>query len=448
MIYIEREILSALKKSIDEHFYISALIGPRQTGKTTLLNKLKDFLENEKGIPKEKIFYFNLDNVDLRSKIKTDFKYIQKEIEANLGFALGNLQTPVYLFIDEAQKSPEIFDLMKIIFDEYQDNVKIFLSGSSSFNIQKHSAETLAGRIRFFYLYPFSLRELINHYIHPLKNSLLQTIINGEYEDANYTKMQAQIYGDREKIFPVWQQALLFGFLPKIFQLGASDDKNFYLRDFINTYIEKDIKLLKEVGDIELFSRVLSLFISEDSQLLNIAGIANNFGISRLTLNKYFSILKETNVLYSIFPFVRKNSKKLVKSSKIIFFDNGFINYESKIFSFEQLLSSNKLGVILENIIINNALRYITNSPTPPNIYFWRDYEGHEIDLIIETADKIIPIEITYSSKIASDKRINFKSFYKSFPHAENGFIVYTGEHQSIKLKDKKITAIPFWMWW
>lgn len=447
MFYIEREILSALKKSVNEYFYISALIGPRQTGKTTLLNKLKDFLENEKGIPKENIFYFNLDNVDLRSKIKADFKYIQKEIETNLGLALSSLSVKIYLFIDEAQKSPEIFDLIKMIFDEHQDNVKIFLSGSSSFNIQKHSAETLAGRIRFFYIHPFSLRELINYYIHPLKDSLAQTIINGEYEDASYLKMQAQIYKDREKIFPIWQQALLFGFLPKIFQLDNSEDKNFYLRDFINTYIEKDIKLLKEVGDIELFSRVLSLFISEDSKLLNIAGIANNFGISRLTLNKYFSILKETNVLYSIFPFVRQNSKKLIKSSKIIFFDNGFINYESKIFSFEQLLSSNKVGAIFENIIINNALRYTANSPTPPNIYFWRDYEGHEIDLIIETAGRIIPIEITYSSKITSDKKINFRAFYKNFPKAEDGFIVYAGEHQLIHAGDRKITAIPFWMW-
>lgn len=447
MIYIEREILSALKKSMNEHFYISALIGPRQTGKTTLLNKLKDFLEKEKGISATRIFYFNLDNVDLRSKIKIDFKYIQKDIEANLGSALDSLQTPIYIFIDEAQKSPEIFDLMKIIFDDYQDKVKIFLSGSSSFNIQKHSAETLAGRIRFFYLYPFSLRELINHYIHPLKDSLLQTIINGKYEDSNYLKMQAQIYRDREKIFPIWQQALLFGFLPKIFQLDSSEDKNFYLRDFINTYIEKDIKLLKEVGDIELFSRVLSLFISEDSQLLNITGIANNFGISRITLNKYFSILKETNVLCSIFPFVRQNSKKLIKSSKIFFFDNGFINYESKIFSFEQLLSSKKIGAVFENIIINNALRHTANSSTPPNIYFWRDYDGHEIDLVIEIGDKIIPIEITYSPKITSDKRINFRAFYKSFPKAEDGFIIYTGEHQSINVENKKITAIPFWMW-
>lgn len=226
------------------------------------------------------------------------------------------------------------------------------------------------------------------------------------------------------------------------------EDKRFYLRDFIDTYLEKDIRLLKEIGDIDLFSRVLDLFISQDAQLLNIAKISNNFDVSRITLAKYLSILKETNVICLIHPFIKQVSKKLVKSQKIIFFDNGFINYQSKIFDREQLLTTSKIGSVFENIIINNILRRIENSSTPPSIYFYRDYQGHEIDIVIETADKIIPVEITYSSKINKDKMQNFRAFYKDFPLAENGFIVYSGDFSKFSVENKTITAIPFWMWW
>lgn len=449
MFYIERDILVQLKQSLKEHFYISALIGPRQVGKTTLLNKLGEFLEQGMQVEKKRIFYFNFDNADLRNKAKADFKYILKEIEAVLGAPLTDSKMLVYLFIDEAQKVPEIFDLVKMIFDENQDKIKIFLSGSSSFNIRKNSAETLAGRIRFFYLYPFTIREITQHILSKnLESSLLDIILSGNFTKDGYSKLQSQIYASRENIFPIWNQSIVFGFLPKIFQLENLEDKRFYLRDFIDTYLEKDIRLLKEIGDVDLFSRVLDLFISQDSQLLNTARISNNFDISRITLTKYLSILKETNVVSLISTFSGKISKKLIKSPKIIFFDNGFINYHSKIFDREQLLTTGKIGSVFENIIINNILRHIENSSTPPNVYFYRDYQGHEIDIVVETADKIIPIEITYSSKIIKDKIKNFRAFYKDFPQSEDGFIVYSGDFDQASIDGKTITAIPFWMWW
>lgn len=449
MQYIKRDIISQLEQSLKEHFYISALIGPRQVGKTTLLNKMGEFLEKEMQIEKKRIFYFNFDNADLRNKIKADFKYILKEIEAVLGASLADFKMPVYLFIDEAQKVPEIFDLVKMFFDENQDKIKIFLSGSSSFNIRKKSAETLAGRIRFFYLYPFTIREIIKHILGDiLENSLLDDVLSGNFTEDGYKKFQSQIYASREKILPIWNQSIIFGFLPKVFQLENLEDKRFYLRDFIDTYLEKDIRLLKEIGDIDLFSRVLDLFISHDSQLLNTARVSNNFDISRITLTKYLSILKETNIIALIPTFSGQTSKKLIKSPKIIFFDNGFINYHSKIFEREQLLATGKIGSVFENIIINNILRHIENSSTPPGIYFYRDYQGHEIDIVIETADKIIPIEITHSSNTIKDKIKNFRAFYKDFPQAEDGFIVYSGEFNKISIDGKTIFAIPFWMWW
>ncbi len=147
-----------------------------------------------------------------------------------------------------------------------------------------------------------------------------------------------------------------------------------------------------------------------------------------------------------LFPFT-KISHQAVKSPKLYFFDHGLVNYQKKIYSLEQLEASEALGTVFENIIVNNTISHFANDPMPPWINFWRDYQDHEIDLVISWPEKIIPVEITASAKINKQKIINFKAFYKAHPGAENGLIVYHGDFQELEISGKKIFAVPHWMW-
>lgn len=444
-IYINRAIYPLLEKSLKKP-YISAILGPRQTGKTTLLEKIKEnILTSGEG---KNIISFNLDDLELRTWFKQNPKVFFNSIEEQIGLPLAKIREKVYIFIDEVQKVPEIFELLKILYDKYSEKFKIFISGSSSFKLQKKASETLAGRIRFFYLYPLTISELVSFYLTKPENSLIETILQTKLNRERFLKIQSQIYSQKDNFSPYWNNLLLFGGLPGIFTEKNREEKLFALRDFIRTYIERDIRDLPEVGNIDLFSRIFNLFLSQDSQVLNFSKLSSDFDISRLTIKKYFSILQQTYVLKSIPPFVKKFRQQLVKSPKIVFFDNGLINYQRKIYSLEQLKASNQIGQIFENIIINNLLNYTANQPTLPSLYFWRDYLGHEIDLIIETVDSIIPIEITYQPKISKEKIKNFKTFFNLYPKTKFGLLVYSGNFQEIQIENHKIFAIPYWMWW
>ena len=154
--FIKREIWESLVKDFEKK-EVAILLGPRQTGKTTLLMQLIKHLEN-KGCPKKNIFYFNFDDVDIRSKIKLNFYFIKKEIELTLGKLIEEVDEQIYIFIDEGQKVPEIFDLVKIFYEK-KYHIKVFISGSSSINIKDKSTETLAGRVHYFYLSPLVFSE-------------------------------------------------------------------------------------------------------------------------------------------------------------------------------------------------------------------------------------------------------------------------------------------------
>lgn len=391
---------------------------------------------------------FNFDLPELRARVSSRPESFLQTIEQNFGQTLASITGRKFIFIDEAQKLPAVFDVLKIIHDQRKQHLKIIISGSSSLNLYQHSAETLAGRVRFFRVSSLSWQELAAHHLSLNSNqSLISAIVKNEFTDDKYLALQQPLFRAQNQIEIVWNNYFLAGGLPEIYLMEKHEQRSLALRDYIATYLDKDIRALKTVGDADVFLSALNYFLQNDSQLINLSSLSESIGLQRVTLKKYLQILSDTFLVSEIAPFVRP-AKQSVKSPKIYFFDHGLINYVKKIYSLEQLSVSEQFGAAFESIIVNNCLKHFANDPEPGTINFWRDYQDHEIDLIITNGKNIIPIEITASAQIARQKTNNFKSFFRANPECGVGYIVYQGEFQKITIGNKTVFLIPHWMWW
>lgn len=445
---IKRSINQLLQKHLMDN-KITAILGPRQTGKTTAIKYLIENLPPEAKILPKNIASFSLDDPELLTNWQIDPKKLIRDIEFKLGKTISGQKERLCVFIDEAQKAPAIFNIIKMLYDEYFDKIKIIITGSSSLSIRQKSAETLAGRIIFFHLSPLSWSEIASEFIIDLSDqpSPIMETIKGDLTWEKMLSSQAPLFKQKEKLDFYWRKIAVCGGLPEIFLEQEKERKEILLRDYLKTYLEKDIRLIAEIGDVDLFTKILTSLIVQDSQLLNLSKLSEQFGINRHTLRKYYSIIKETLLIKGLPAYTAKYRQQAVKSEKIIFFDNGVINYLNKISSFDQLESIGKLGSVLENIIINNLFAAIDNLPMPPNIYYWRDYAGHEIDLVIDNGSNIIPVEITSSKQIINDKKKNLNIFWQKYPKSPFAIIIYSGDLARITIQNKPVYLLPRWMW-
>jgi hypothetical protein len=442
--YIKREIEDEVLKQVGIGFIV-AILGARQVGKTTVINHIKENLIRS-GVSSSFIFYFSFDDPILRAKVASSFYFIKEYIEDSLGKELDNLSQPIYLFLDEAQKVPSIFELLKIFYDRYKEKIRIIISGSASLEIQKKVVESLAGRVSYLFLYPLSIREIIEDRITKnLPNPLWKDIDKLSLE---YFKVrQSLLFRKQESLECILRRILIDGTMPGVFTRENREEKQLVLQSFTATYLDKDIRSLSEIGNLDNFSQFLSLLSFEIGNLLNLSSISKDLGIAVNTLKKYYSVLTNTFVINPLNPYFRPHRKKLVKSKKLYFFDIGVANFLTKREVFEHLIASKSLGAVFENLILKEFESYNKNRAFPYNLFFWRDYSDREIDFIIEIEDKIVGIEVTYQDKMSNEKRRNFEHFFQEFPQAL-GILVYRGKLQEIKFNSSKVICLPWWLWW
>ncbi|MBI4993145.1 MAG: AAA family ATPase, partial [Candidatus Magasanikbacteria bacterium] len=267
MHFIKRSVFPALQASLSEQF-ISVIIGPRQVGKSTLMNQLIDVLKTDEYSDND-FAQFNFDLPELRAKIFSQPESFLQIVEQNFGQTLASITNRKFIFIDEAQKSPAIFDVLKIIHDQHKQNIKIIISCSSSLNLYQHSAETLAGRVRFFRVSSLSWRELIAHNFSLKDNqSLISIIAKNEFTGDKFLALQQPIFRAQNQIKIIWSNFFLAGGLPEIYLMERHEQRSLALRDYIATYLDKDIRALKSVGDADVFLSALNYFLQNDSQLV------------------------------------------------------------------------------------------------------------------------------------------------------------------------------------
>lgn len=432
---IERELWRQLTNELARK-EVTILTGPRQVGKTTLLLKLIEHLKPQT----EKIFYYNLDDVEVRSKIKRDFRFIKKDIEQKLGHLIKDAREKIYLFIDEGQKSPDIFDLVKLMYDQHL-NIKVFISGSSSLNIREKTAETLSGRANYLYLFPLTFTEMAK-YEHSLYSRIGFERITDEKQLCELSS-----FGWRkiEEIEHIFSRMLFLGGLPKVLSSGKQESIT-SLNNFLISYLDKDIKDVGLKVNIENFHLSFKYLSGYTANLFNFAKMAQDLGIKRDSLYRYFELLQKTLVVTTLPPLIFPAVKNIFKSRKLFFFDTGITNRLKGFMTFEELRRSDFLGNIFESFIFQNLHAKSQNDIKKPAFFYFRDYQNHEIDFIYQRGDFTTPIETTYSSIISGKKLRSFAKFFDLNRKSTHGFIFYLGEVKTYQVSGKKVFALPYFL--
>lgn len=416
---------------------ITILLGPRQVGKTTLINQLELYLK-QKGLLAERIFSFSFDEISLRTELKRNSLFLQQKIEGLLGKSLPEIDEEIYLFLDEVQKAPQVFDWLKIVYDQKM-KIKIFLTGSSSLRIRDKTAETLAGRAVYLYLSPLSLSEIFeNDYdLYPQIE---------DFNNLDFVRNRAKFFYQKEaEVNRVFEKLLFFGGLPKVF-LADEKEAGERLKAFSETYLEREIKDIGSRVNLENFHFTFRGLAKYTGSLFNLSKASSDLGILRPALYRYLSLLEKTMVISFLLPRISVTLKAISKIRKVYFFETGLVNHLLGFSSLEEMKNLSFIGKIFETFIFNQIKIKAQNSQIVPHLSYWRDFEGHEIDLVYERGEVIIPMEITISKTVENEKWRNLKAFLKNYPEAKFGLIVYRGEIAKKEILGKKVYCLPYFL--
>lgn len=351
--------------SLAQKFQVITLSGPRQSGKTTLVKATFPTLP-----------YASLEEPDIRQIALTDPR----------GF-LSNYPTGAIL--DEIQNTPELFSYIQTLVDENRQ-IQYVLTGSSNFLLMEKISQTLAGRTAVLHLLPFSFPEL-----KPLPEQYESLIFKGQY--------------------------------PRIYDRDISPT-DFY-PSYIQTYVERDVRLMKNIGDINAFIQFTRLCAGRIGQLLNYASLSSDAGISPNTAKSWLSILESSYILYRLQPFYRNFNKRLVKSPKLYFYDTGVACSLLGLRDENQVSLHYMKGALFENLIINEFIKRNFNHGENRQPYFWQDNHGKEVDCLLVNGEQVTPVEIKSGKTISASYFDNLK-YWRSLAALpeDQGHVVYGGE--------------------
>ncbi len=361
---LEKKIVSMVKV-----FPVISLTGPRQSGKTTLVRALfPDY------------HYMNLENLN-------DFSTLSED-----PLRLLRAYASKGVVIDEAQKMPDMFSYIQVIVDESREMGKFILTGSQNFLLLEKITQSLAGRAAILHLMPFGLSELAHS--DRLPDSLDRIMHTGFYP---------AIY-DRE--------------------MEAPD----YYPSYLQTYIERDVRSMKNIGDLSLFQRFVRLCAGRTGQLLNLSSLGNEIGINYKTVDSWLSILETSFIIFLHRPHHKNFNKRLVKQPKLFFFDTGILCSLLDIETPQQLSTHYLRGNIFESFIISEYVKMRYHEGLRSNVFFWRNNTGNEIDMLIENGEQLKAVEIKSGETIHEDF---FKglSYFQAMSGIDpkNSYLVYGG---------------------
>lgn len=403
MKYIKRSAESVIKKQ-EKMFKAILVTGARQVGKTTMLKNIKP-----------NINYVTLDDMLLN----------QSAIEDPDLFLKSN-KPPI--IIDEVQYAPNLFRYIKMRVDDSEKKGMFYLTGSQQFSLMKEISESLAGRIGILNLLGLSLREIKSIDFN------IPFLPSQEYLNER-EKCKMQITYDE-----IWN-IIHRGSMPALYEEQA-DTEMFYSM-YVSTYIERDVRNLTQVGDTISFLKFMTALASRIGQLLNLNNIANEIGISIPTAQRWLSILVSSNIVYLLEPYYNNIMKRAVKTPKLYFLDTGLAAYLTKWKNKDVLEAGTMSGNFFENFVIVEIIKsYYNYGELRPPIYFYRDKEKKEIDLIIEENGRLYPIEIKKTASPSKEMIENFKVLEKVKEVGEGAIICMYDRIIDIDSKNK---VIPYY---
>ena len=354
---------------VAKEYPVLTISGPRQSGKTTLAKM--QFPEHA---------YANLEDPETRRLAEQDPRAF---------FALF----PAPVIIDEVQRVPELLSYIQVMADGTDKRGQYILTGSHQLPLREAVSQSLAGRTALLELLPFSIGELAAAGIEPTRD-----------------------------------ECIFKGFYPRIH--AESVDPTSLYRNYLMTYVERDVRQLLNIRDLSLFEQFIHLLAGRTAQVLNLHSLGNDLGVDGKTLKQWLSVLEASFIVFRLPPYFENFGKRIIKTSKLYFTDTGLLCYLLGIEKPEQVMRNPAFGQLFENLVVAEALKTRYNQGKRPNLYFFRDNNRNEVDLVFDHARQLMPVEIKAAMTWNPDFLRGILHFQKSIPTAVKGAVIYSGELQ------------------
>lgn len=408
MAYIVRHMEQKVLR-LSKSFSALLITGPRQAGKTTMLRELAA----REGIGRG---YVSLDDLNMRDMAKNDPQLFLQ------------LHRPPVI-IDEVQYAPELFTYIKIHVDEYHEPGAFWLTGSQIYRLMRGVRESLAGRVALLHLSPLSQRE-----------------ITGEQPKAFSVDFDA-LLAESRRIAPVsvsqMYERIWEGSMPGLFN-GLRSERDIFYSSYISTYIERDVRELSGAIDALKFNRFVTAAAARCSQLVNYTSLAEDADIDIQTAKSWLDILETLGIVFLLHPYSNNVLKRTIRTPKLYFYDTGLVCYLTRWSSAEVAESGAMSGALLENFTVSELMKSYQNAGVSPYLYFYRDRDAKEIDVILEENGKLHPLEIKKTAN--PDKRIvrTFGAIEKSPLERGTGAVLCLAP--ALSAFDRENLIVPVWM--
>ena len=372
--------LNSFVREMATQYPIVAVTGPRQSGKTTLCRSLFPGYD-----------YVNLEKPDTRVFA----------IEDPNGF-LAQFKKPVIL--DEIQHVPDLFSYIMVLADERNRMGEFVLTGSQNFHLQDAISQSLSGRCAIAKLLPLSRRE-----IDALPGRDIFQIRSWDVPAPSDESPFEQVFR---------------GGYPPIYDRKIKPAN--WLSQYTQSYLERDIRALVNVSDLETFERFLRLTAGRTGQILNMDSLAADVGVSPVTVKRWISLLVASYIVFLLRPHQKNFNKRLIKSPKLYFYDTGLVCYLLNIRSADALALHSQRGAIFETYVISEMVKTCMNAGIEPPLYYWRDSQGHEVDLMVEDGENLYPVEIK-SGQTVNGSMFDGLNYWRQLSGCEDGMLCYGG---------------------
>jgi hypothetical protein len=377
---IPRHIATELHLQLREYPVVT-ILGPRQAGKTTLARgELPGYA------------YCSLETPETRHFAAADPKGFLQQFKDRV-------------ILDEIQRAPELLSYIQAIVDSNRLNGQFVLTGSHQLALGEAIAQSLAGRTSILSLYPFSIAELAHSGIR----------------------------------FESPAQYVVTGFLPRIYDQGQRPTPAY--SNYFQTYVERDVRQLINLKDLALFERFMKLLAGRVGQLMDYSSLANDVGVSTRTLKNWLSILEASYIVFRLPPYFESFGKRVLKSPKYYFVEVGLLAFLLGIESIEQVDRDPLAGQMFENLVVIECLKARANTGKLPNLYFYRDSNGYELDLLVPTARDFAAIEIKRSSTYRHELSRSLRKAHTLSPRIKHAILAYGGERFAFS---EGMLALPF----
>jgi len=405
LVFIKRKILLRISRFLE---YKEAIViyGARQVGKTTIMKMLIKQLKDN-GIPDKAVFYFDLEDLDMLNLCSQGVDFLIRYIDARTSY-----KGKIYVFIDEIQYFGNASSFIKLMVDNHSNRFKLIASGSSVLGIKSKIKKSLVGRIVTFEVFGLDFEEFL---------WFKKKIFNlDKVADEKTEKELKQLF----------EEFIIFGTYPRIALISRIDDRRYYLKELIQTYIKKDIKDIGKIRNIMKFNNFLRILADQTGNLLNIDELASSVGIARETVYDYLTLLEGTYIARRLAPFFRNLRSELTKMPKIYFEDSGVLNY----LKYDDIVEKVS-GQLLENSIYAELRKVVGLE----SLRYWRTQSKQEIDFVVEHRRQLFAFEV---KKIYSgQKTTSLRYFSQKYPNSKS-FVITLEKRREAK---ENISVLYCW---